>query len=404
VKSLLISSTYFPPQVGGISFFMANLVSALGAERVCCVTDIPAADRFKSHEFEPQVYRRPMAFSRNCALQVLGLSTTMAEIMLRERPRVVQLATVAEGYLGLLLKRWLMLPFVVYAHGNEILAAMTGEWEKPRLALRQADRVLANSRFTKEMVERIGVDANKIDVVHPGCETKLFQPVEVNPDFSRKRFGLRKSAHMILTVGNLVERKGHDMVIRALPEVQKVIPDVTYLVVGDGRYRSNLEQLAVAMGVRDCVVFARQIPDKDLPEIYSLCDVFAMPARERLDECDVEGFGLVYLEANACGKPVIGGRSGGIPDAIVDGLTGLLVDPHDSNEIANALIQLLQDRELSTKMGYEGRKRVVRDFTWERIARQVQGILDSVVRESVASRRWFAFQAPKPSEVPFEEK
>jgi phosphatidylinositol alpha-1,6-mannosyltransferase len=207
---------------------------------------------------------------------------------------------------------------------------------------------------------------------------------------------------MILTVGNLVERKGHDMVISALPEVQKVIPDVTYLVVGDGRYRSNLEQLAVTRGVRDRVVFAGQVPEKELPEIYSLCDVFVMPARERLDECDVEGFGLVYLEANACGKPVIGGRSGGIPDAIVDGVTGLLVDPHDPIEIANALIQLLRDRELSTKMGHEGRKRVVRDFTWERIARQVQGILDSVVMENISKRHRSPFQPTTSFKAPPE--
>jgi phosphatidylinositol alpha-1,6-mannosyltransferase len=326
----------------------------------------------------------------------------MAEIMLRERPQVVQLATVAEGYLGLLLKRWLMLPFVVYAHGNEILAAMEGEWEKPRLALRQANRVLANSRFTKELIQRIGVDADKIDVVHPGCNIDLFQPVETNPDFRRKIFGLRKCDYVILTVGNLVERKGHDMVIRALPAVQKVIPDVTYLVVGDGRYRSHLEQLAVTMGVRNCVAFAGQVPDRDLPEIYSLCDVFVMPSRERLDQCDVEGFGLVYLEANACGKPVIGGRSGGIPDAIVDGVTGLLVEPHDPKEIANALIQLLRDRELSTRMGHEGRKRVVRDFTWERIAGQVQKILDSVVMENIAKRDRFPFQPTTPFEAPPE--
>lgn len=103
--------------------------------------------------------------------------------------------------------------------------------------------------------------------------------------------------------------------------------------------------------------------------------------REIVEACDVEGFGLVFLEANACGKPVIGGRSGGIPEAVVDGVTGLLVDPHDSEDIANAIARLLMDSELSNRLGRQGRLRVARDFTWSQVGDRVQGILESILRE-----------------------
>jgi phosphatidylinositol alpha-1,6-mannosyltransferase len=175
------------------------------------------------------------------------------------------------------------------------------------------------------------------------------------------------------------------MVIRALRLVRKNMPNVTYLIAGEGPYRGELERLASEVGVRENVVIAGRITAANLAAVYALCDVFIMPSREQRDLCDVEGFGLVFLEAGACGKPVVGGRSGGIPDAIVDGVTGLLVNPDDPKAIAQSLLTLLHDRERARRMGDEGRHRVVRQFTWQGIARQVQGIIESVRMESDAS-------------------
>jgi phosphatidylinositol alpha-1,6-mannosyltransferase len=169
------------------------------------------------------------------------------------------------------------------------------------------------------------------------------------------------------------------MVIRALPRLRESIPEVNYLIVGDGPYRPQLESLAEAMGVQDHVIFAGQVPTEELPDVYALSDVFVMPSRERLEVDDVEGFGIVFLEASACAKPVIGGRSGGIPEAIVDGVTGLLVDAHDPEDIGNALARLLTDRDLAIRLGQQGRLRVVHDFDWARVADQVEGILNSVL-------------------------
>jgi phosphatidylinositol alpha-1,6-mannosyltransferase len=292
---------------------------------------------------------------------------------------VVQLATVDEGYLGLWLQRWFNLPFVVYAHGNEILGAMQSDWPKPRLTLQQANRVLANSQFTANLVQQVGVNPDKIDIVHPGCDISRFRPLHPSPDLRQKLLGTTDRGRIILTVGGLVARKGHDMVIRALPRLRQTVPDVIYLIVGDGPYRTHLETLAVALGVQDHVIFIGKVPGEYLPDIYALSDVFVMPSREQLNVCDVEGFGIVFLEANACGKPVVGGRSGGIPDAIIDGVTGLLVNPHDPEDIANALARLLTDGDLAVRIGRQGRLRVASDFNWARLGRRVRGILDSIL-------------------------
>jgi len=359
---------------------MASIAAALGPTRVCCLTAVPRAPGTERASLESRIYRRPLAFASPTGLQALGLGAALAEIMARERPRVVQLAMASEGYLGLLMKRWLRLPFVIYAHGNEILEAMQSEWDKPRFALRSADRILANSRFTKDLVHKIGVEPDKIDIVHPGCDTDRFRPQEPRQGLRRALLGGRDHDRIVLTIGNLVARKGHDMVIRALPRLCRTIPNVTYLIVGDGPYRTNLERLAAATGVADRVVFAGRIPDDDLPDVYALGDVFIMPSREQADLCDVEGFGLVFLEANACAKPVVGGRSGGIPDAIVEGQTGFLVDPHDPEAVAVTLARVLGDRELAQRLGQQGRERVVGEFAWSRVADRVQAIVDSVCR------------------------
>jgi len=380
LKSLLISTVYFPPRVGGISHLMGGIASALGPDRVCCLTGERANGAAVPDGSGPRVYRRPAAFAKTKYLRAVGWGATIAEIMVRERPQAVQIATGGGGALGLWLRQWFKLPFVIYAHGNEVLSATQGKRQSLRFALQQADRVLAVSHFTADLVQQAGVVPDRIDIVHPGCDIDLFRPLYPRMDLRQKLLGARYRDRVILTVGALIERKGHDMVIRALPRLRQTIPEVTYLIVGNGPQRHALESLATHMGVRDHVIFAGRAATEDLPDIYALGDVFVMPSR-RLETCSVEGFGLVFLEAGACAKPVVGGRSGGIPDALVDGVTGLLVNPHDPEDIANALARLLADRDLAMRLGQQGRLRVVRDFNWARVGDRVQGILESILRE-----------------------
>ena len=168
-------------------------------------------------------------------------------------------------------------------------------------------------------------------------------------------------------------RKGMDRVIEALPMVLEKCSDVVYLIVGgvltseDEAFRQTLMQRVRELGLGDRVLCVGQVPPDELPLYYTTCDVFVLPNRETADSHGVEGFGIVFLEANACGKPVIGGRSGGVADAVVHGETGLLVNGEDVDEIADAIITLLSDTALAQRLGGQGRELVVREFSWERI-------------------------------------
>jgi phosphatidylinositol alpha-1,6-mannosyltransferase len=188
-----------------------------------------------------------------------------------------------------------------------------------------------------------------------GVDGERFRP-DVNPRLIRDRYGL-DGARVLLTVGRLVERKGHDVVIRALRRVSEAIGPVRYLIAGSGSEERRLRALAADLGCADEVIFIGHVSDEDLPPLYAACDVFVMPSRALQERDGIEGFGIVFLEAGASGKPVIGGRSGGITDAVLDGTTGVLVNPQDVEEIAEALIRLLRDREDAARMGEEGRRR-----------------------------------------------
>jgi len=386
MKSLLISGAYYPPQVGGLSQFMSKLATTMGRERVCCLTGVSQNGRVSTREDGPRVYRFPTAFSKSRYVRAVGRGAAITQIMVQERPQVTMLGSIDEGQIALTLRNWLKLPFIVFAAGNEILDVIEEKWPKPMLALQTADRVVAISRYTASFVERAGVDPSRIEIVYPGYDTNRFRPLEDRLELRQKLLGERYRDQVILTVGNLVARKGHDTTIRSLPKLLQLVPDVTYLIVGDGPYRSQLETLATELGVRNRVIFAGRLADEDLAQLYALCDVFVMPSRAQLDEKDVEGFGIVFLEANACAKPVIGGRSGGVPEAIVDGVTGLLVDPNDSGELADAIARLLTDREFAHRLGQQGRERAVNEFSWRRAADSVQGILDSVKREQLTPK------------------
>jgi phosphatidyl-myo-inositol dimannoside synthase len=367
--------------VGGISAMMAALCEHLGRARVCCLTGVPAPPGVTRTQIG-RVYRRPAAFRLPRWRKAAAWGLALTEIIARDRPLAVQIAIIDDGHLGVWLKQWLHLPFLVYAHGNDILRVLQGIWPRQRTDLQAADRIVANSRFTAGLVEQAGVDPRRINVIHPGCDAEHFRPRALDPAFRERLLGPRAGSPLILTVGNLVERKGHDMVIEALPQVIRRIPDATYLVVGDGPYRDALARLAQTVGVREHVVFAGRCAAADLPAIYALSDVFVMPSRVRPADCDVEGFGLVFLEANACGKPVIGGRTGGIPEAIVDGETGFLVDPESPADIAERLLTILNDRDLATEMGQRGRKRVTAHFSWADAAAQVHELVTAMANAS----------------------
>ena len=185
---------------------------------------------------------------------------------------------------------------------------------------------------------------------------------------------------LLLTVSRLVERKGIDTVLDCLPRVLQRHPDVLYMVVGHGPALDKLQAQAAQMGLTDSVIFGGKLPYKTLPSVYHACDIFVMPARQIGPS--VEGFGLVFCEANACGKPVIGGNSGGVPDAIVDGVTGRLIAPDSPEACADAICHMLDHREDARRLGEQGLKRVREEGTWLHSGRRMLAVMEEVCGSS----------------------
>ena len=276
------------------------------------------------------------------------------------------------SWLGEYLRRKRNMPVVHYIHGEEVTTGSGSRFYGRRSmdTLRKAEAVVAVSSFTRDELICRKVKPERIHVITNGVNLEQFSPGPKDSEILA-RHNIKKKK-VLLTIARVEERKGHDKVIQALPQILRAIPDVVYLVVGKGGYLETLEALAKDLGVKDKVIFAGRVPWVDLPRYYRSCDVFIMPNRT-LSNGDTEGFGLVFLEANACAKPVIGGKAGGVPDAIANGETGILVDGNSVEEIADAAIPLLNNQELAERMGQAGYKRAL-SCSWANKAKEFREI------------------------------
>jgi phosphatidylinositol alpha-1,6-mannosyltransferase len=227
--------------------------------------------------------------------------------------------------------------------------------------------------FTRaRLATALGPYADRLQRLAPGVDTAMFRPGLGGE--RRAELGLADRP-VVVCVSRLMPRKGQDTLIRALPHVQRSIPDAALLLVGGGPSRERLTRLADGLGVASSVVLTGSVPSASLPGHYGSGDVFAMPCRSRLGGVDVEGLGIVFLEAAACGLPVIAGDSGGAADAVRDGDTGFVVDPGAVEGLAERLVALLRDPAAARAMGERGRAWVERDWAWERAVETLRGHL-----------------------------
>ena len=265
---------------------------------------------------------------------------------------------------------------VATTHGHE---AGWAQLPAARQTLRRiadgCDVVTYLGAYTQSKIGPVMAGRTELVQLTPGVDVETFRP-SIDPSAVRRRFGLG-TRPTVVCVSRLVARKGQDRLIDALPRVRQAVPDVVLLLVGDGRDRDALTRRAHAAGVADAVVFTGGVPHADLPAHYAAGDVFAMPCRTRRGGLDVEGLGIVFLEASATGLPVLAGDSGGAPDAVLDGETGYVVDGRDVPAVAERLIALLQDAPLRARLGAAGRAWVERDWQWDQLAARLRDLLDA---------------------------
>ena len=370
---ILIVTRYFPPSRGGTEAYTFDLARGLAGRGREVVVLAPAAegdrDFDESRGFE--VVRCPSGRGRWGRLKEL----LRAARKIRDRRKIELVIATTWSPAGLVARflRWSSsLPYLVVAHGSELYAHRP--WNRLRgMVLAGAERVVANSEFTRRRLREIGVEPGKIVIVPPAVNR---EKLAAGGDQSPGPEG--DGSPLLLTVTRLAPKKGVDTVLSALPLVRERVGPVRYLVVGEGEDRPRLERLARELGLGDSVTLAGRVGDEELADAYRRCDLFLLVSREERGGEDYEGFGIVLLEAAAAGKPVIAGRSGGIPEAVAEGVSGLLVDPGSPEETAEAVVSLLKDPERARRMGEAGRRRVEEQFSVRAMADRLLPVIEEV--------------------------
>jgi len=388
MNSLLITDTFLP-RIGGRENYYHHLFSRFDTGQVVIVTP----DRTGEYERFDREYALPIIrvgelsrtwFLRGRRGRAKWLCT-LAGICWRHQIDVVHCGLVLpDGLSGWLLWKTLGKPYIVYTHGKEILENQHHPRvaERMRIALSSASRVVFNSSYTAEKLKEFGVSPEKLVRISPGVDAKqLVARMDSDRVEELRRVHGLSDRPVILTVARLIERKGCDKVIESLPLILSRFPQTVYLIVGDGPDRPRLEKLRHSLGLENSVIFTGFVPQDDLAVYYKMATLFVMVSRQSPGSHDVEGFGIVYLEANACGLPVVAGRTGGVPDAVLDGRTGYLVDPLNGEAIAAAIIRLLESPQLREQLGSLGRERAVREFSWGQLSHRLQQLTEEVRAE-----------------------
>jgi phosphatidyl-myo-inositol dimannoside synthase len=373
---VLIVTNDFPPRQGGIETFVATIADALADRVVVYTSHTPGqepADRSRQY---PVVRDRSRVL-----LPSVPTQATMTRLM-RDHgcDRVLFGAAAPLGLLGKAARRAGAARVVGITHGHELWWARV---PLPRLLLRRiatrCDSLTYLGEHTRKVIaDAVGPQAAKRLVrMPPGVDSSAFVPAHRDVrQRVRARYGIADDVPVVLCLSRLTPRKGQDTLIRAMPEVRRHVPDAVAMLVGDGPARDRLERLVGEVGLPpQAVVFTGGVAHSETPEFYAAADAFAMICRDRRLGLEVEGLGIVFLEAQAAGLPVVVGRSGGAVDTVRDGETGFVVDPLDPQAAAGALVDLLGHPGRARAMGAAGRQWVRSDWGWDRVHSTVRELL-----------------------------
>jgi phosphatidylinositol alpha-1,6-mannosyltransferase len=359
---ILVVSFEFPPDPGGIGTvafeFSRNLVS-LGNE----VTSLVAysASPFETvTEFDREQPYRVIRFRKlkNYTANALFRVITFARLMIKEDFDLVLIANYSAGFLGILGKLLFRTPYVIIGHGSEFLEQSRVRMQLLKAVYRNCRIAFLNSEYTKKLFTDLRLYGTKIRRLTLGADHELYDPQTA----TAKDIGAR-GRFVVLTVSSLNPRKDHETVLEAIRILKDKYEDLLYVIVGSGGHRPHIERKIEDLGLLENVKLAGFVATEELPDYYAACDVFVLNS-SIADNGDVEGFGIVLIEANLMGKPVIGTRGSGMEEAIEDEKSGLLVPMKNPEETAKALEYFYLNPDKKEEMGRYGRERALRHFTW----------------------------------------
>ncbi len=372
----LLLTQDFPPVGGGMSSYYYHLLRAFPPGEVGVITtraEMPFDDRalpFPIHRLKRSARQlrtqADILFAKPVIRQLVREMDPEALIVGNFRPF---------GYIARRLRRRLGIPYLPVYHGMDLTRLVQrGATSKTRKRLyaaisRDAAGFIANTEFTAGILKKnfaAQIGEKPVSILHPGIDVARFQPT---PAHGRP---------LILTIARYAPRKGIDIVIRALPAIRERVPGATYRVIAPGD-PAPFQALAEEVGVADAVDLRGPIPHDEIAASYAECSVFVMVPQALEGGVDVESFGMVFLEANASGRPVVASRSGGVPEAVADGVSGLIVPPGDPAATAEAISTLLTDSDLAARLAAQGRARAEAEFAWPLQAAKLRGILERAI-------------------------
>lgn len=367
---ILLVTNDFPPRVGGIQNYLWSIYSRLDPDDVVVLAPAHPGDRHWDQAQPFEVLRWPGRVYWPTA----SLKRRITEIArTRSVDAVAFGAMLPMNLIGSSLER----PVIVHTHGFEVA------WARVPVLVQMLRRIGRNARlmtvvssYTERFIARALGPGTPVELLRTGVDLERFTPGADGTEV-RKRHGLG-SAPVVAHVSRLVARKGQDVLIRAMPLVRAEVPDAKALIVGGGPDASRLRRLAASERIEDAIVFAGEVVEEQLAAHYAAGDVFAMPCRSRWANLEVEGLGLVYLEAQACGRPAITGDSGGAPEAVVPGETGFVVRGDDHRALAARLVDLLGDPTRARAMGSAGRAFVEANHRWDDVVARYRRMLATV--------------------------
>jgi phosphatidylinositol alpha-1,6-mannosyltransferase len=386
IRPTLLLSDIFPPKTGGSGRWFWEIYRRLPrAEYLVAAGEYPAQAAFDV-EHDLRVVRLPLEM-RNRALRnwtsfkhYLRTIRTVRRLVKENGAGMIHAARpLSEGLVARAVQVLTGVPYCCYTHGEDINVATTSRelrWLTRRV-LRGATAIIANSNFTRDLLlKEWAVPPERVKLLHPGADCTYFHPAP--PDESvRERLGWSRR-RVVLTVGRLQRRKGQDTMIEVVARLRERFPDLLYAIVGDGEERARLTEMVSRLGVGEHVRFMGEVKDAELLECYQQCEVFVL-ANRQIGK-DIEGFGMVLLEAQACGRPVLTGASGGTAETLRPGESGVVVACDRPDEPAAALAELLADRDKLTRLGLAGREWVTGKFDWPVLAAEAQAIFGELHR------------------------
>lgn len=376
IKSILFVTNDFGPRAGGIETFIIGLIERLPFGSVTVYTssqeDTLAYDAAWRDNYGVIVIRD----KAKILLPTPRVARAVARIVNRDKKEIVAFGAAAPlALMAQSLRRAGATRIVALTHGHEV-------WWSKIFPFKVAMRRIGNTtdvltylgEFTKTAISHAltSTSAKTMVKIAPGIDIEHFKPVDASE--LKRDVGL-ENKKVIVSVGRLVHRKGQDKLIESMPAIIRKIPQAHLLLIGEGPYRKYLTELVNKLGLSSHVSFIGRINYSQLPQYICIGDVFAMPSRSRFFGLEVEGLGIVYLEASACGLPVIAGSSGGAPDAVIEGVTGVVVNGLDVKAISQSVIELLGNREACQKMGLAGRQWIEENWRWELWAKEFSRLL-----------------------------